>query len=58
MVVAVNKTSIQQHEMMRGIAENRKVEKKNTNEILVYYLDPEKANYCTCIARIGSPLVH
>jgi hypothetical protein len=44
--------------MMRGIAESRKVEKKNTNEILVYYLDPEKANYCTCIARIGFPLVH
>jgi hypothetical protein len=55
MVVAVNKTPVQQHEMMRGIAESRKVEKENTNEILVYYLDPEKANYCMCIARIGLP---
>jgi len=23
---------------------------KNTNDILVHYLNPEKANYCMCIA--------
>jgi len=36
--------------MMGAIAESRKVERKNTNDILVHYLNPEKANYCMCIA--------